>query len=68
MGPADPPSRRHLTWDARTVPWSDGSDNQLPYAEAVRRWSAFHDKMAEYNSNKIAKSQRGIVLLSKLYG
>lgn len=51
-----------------TVAWTDGRDVQEKFAEAVKRWCEFHDNLHDKNSKKITKSNRGIVLLSHLYG
>jgi len=62
------PSRPKFAWDTKNCPWTDGTGNQEIYASAVAKWSLFHDKLADNNSNKIAANCRGIVLEANLYG
>lgn len=50
------------------MPWTDGRGDQSEFAEAVRRWRAFHNNLPENNSNKIDAVNQGIVLQSYLYG
>ena len=49
------------------MPWTDGRGNQEDYVFTVRSWSGFHDKLYDSNSNKTAKSLRGIMLHSHFY-
>lgn len=71
MGPAlvnDLPARPRFSWDTRNAPWTDGVGDQEPYANAVRRWSAYHDTLPDSNGNKVLKASRGMILHSQLYG
>ena len=62
------PSRPRFSWDLKNVPWTDGKGSQEEYAEAVRLWSALHDKLPDSSSNKIGSDIRGIMLKSQFYG
>lgn len=62
------PSRPRFSWDIKNVPWTNGKGNQEEYAKAVALWDAFHNKLPDYNSNKISIELRGIMLHSQLYG
>lgn len=72
MGPAmqhsNLPSGPRFSWHIKAVPWTYRKGDQLEYAKAVKKWSAFHDNLQDSNSNKIPKIIRGIVLQSHLYG
>lgn len=40
----------------------------MEYVKSVRRWGVFQDNLDDQNSHKIDAANRGIVLLSHLYG
>ena len=67
-GSADVPSRPRFSWDLKTVPWTDGRGDQREYVEAVALWEQFHDNLPSTSASRIDKKNRGIVLLSNLYG
>lgn len=50
------------------MPWTDGKGDQEEYADSVKLWNYFHDKLPANNSNKIPVDLRGIMLQSALYG
>lgn len=54
--------------DLTFVPWTDGQSNQQEYAKAVRRGSAFPDKLVDGNWDKTGKAKRGMLLQANLYG
>lgn len=61
-------SRPKFSWDMRTAPWTDGRGPQDEYADAVDRWSDFHDLLDYKNPNKIPKTLRGTMLWLQLSG
>ena len=61
------PSRPRFSWDTRNAPWTDGIGDQEDYANAVKRWCAFHDSLHDNNANKVMKVSRGMILQSQLY-
>lgn len=73
MGPEDDNlhsllSRPRVSWDIKSVPWTEWKGDQLEYAKDVCRWCAFHDNLPADNSKKIVAQNHGIVLISQLYG
>ena len=62
------PSRPRFSWDTRNAPWTDGIGDQEGYANAVKRWCAFHDSVHDNNANKVMKVSRGMILQSQLCG
>ena len=67
-GNLDLPNRLRFSWDIRSVPWTDGKEDQTEYVDAVKSWSSFHNELLDSNNNKIRKRIRGIMLPSHLYG
>lgn len=57
-----------FSWDIKNVLWTDRRGDQKKFADAVRRWKAFHDSLCGFNSNKIIAINQGVVLLSHWYG
>lgn len=57
-----------IPWDTRNALWSDGLGDQESYANAVRRWCAFHYTLPDSNANKIMTASRKMVLYSQAYG
>lgn len=72
MGPDDSrtsvPSRPRFSWDIKAIPWTDGKGDLLQFSKSVKRWCTLHDILPDNNRDKIVKKNRGIVLLSHLYG
>lgn len=64
----DLPSRPRISWKTRSAPWTDGVGNQEPYANAVRRWSVFHDTLPDCYGNKALKESHGMIIHSQLFG
>lgn len=62
------PARTQFSWDIKSVPWTDGNGDQLPYAKSFRRCGQCHDNLHNGNSTKIDKINRSILQLSNLYG
>lgn len=62
------PPRPRFSWDINFVPWTDRQGDQQEYARAVKKRSAFHNNLADGDSNKIRKVNRGTVLQANLYG
>lgn len=48
-------------------PWNDGVWDQKKLANAIQRWSAFHDTLPNSIENKILKAFCGMLLHSQLY-
>ena len=71
MGPASANAllnRPRFSWDTRNAPRTDGVGDQEAYANAVKRWCAYHDSLPNANSSKVFKASRGMILHSQLYG
>lgn len=62
------PNQPQLTWDIKTVFWTYLVSDQTLYVQAVHHWCAFHDILSEWNRNRIGPNNRGVVLLSHLFG
>lgn len=62
------PSRPRFSWDAKTVPWTDGKGIGSQYLSAVKLWKLFNDTLPDNSPNKIPKGLQGIILKSQLYG
>lgn len=57
-----------FSWDINYVPWVDFKGDQFEYSKPVRIWCAFHKNLPDISTNHIVVTNRGIVLLSHLYG
>lgn len=62
------PQRPAFKWNTRNVPWTDGIGNQPEYADSVLLRDTLQDELFDSKSNKSSKNNRGIVVLSNLYG
>ena len=62
------PSRPRFSWDIRNVPWTDGQGNQEEYANSVKLWMKFHERLRNANPSKIPSDLQGIMLQAQLYG
>lgn len=60
--------RPKYSWDLKSPPYTVGKGPQDDYADAVERWSDFHDLLEEKNPNRIAHNLRGTMLWSQLPG
>lgn len=72
MGPGDSPNtvplRQQLSCNLQAVPWIDRIGDQAQYAIAVEDCSSFHNNLPNTNRNKMLPRNRGVVLLTHLYG
>lgn len=47
-----PPSRPKVSWDGKTLPWTDSHGAEVMFAEAVEKWLSYHDLLPDTNSKK----------------
>lgn len=61
-------SRPKVSWDIRSVSWTDERVYQSDYATSVRLWCDFHHMLPATNYNKINTELRGMCHKSQLFG